>query len=293
MGAWAYIHISTSLFSSSSILGSFSALALGAVLLAVKTYPKTTRRPVPWYDWLLAFGGMAIGLYVTDPDIRRIAYRLGVLSPERWILGGLAVLLLLEATRRVAGCTLAWIALALHSLRQVRRLFSRPFCTAKARRGRGSPPYLYLDSDAILGCRSTSPPASSSPSYFFGQALYAVGGDKFLTDLALIAMGRYRGGPAKVSVVSSALFGTVSGSAVANVAVNGAITIPTDEAHRLSGAHGRGHRSGGVERRTDHAAGHGRGGVLNGRVSQYPLRSNRAGGGDPRRALLSRAIHPG
>ena len=60
----------------------------------------------------------------------------------------------------------------------------------------------------------------------FGQALYAVGGDKFLTDLALIATGRYRGGPAKVSVVSSALFGTVSGSAVANVVVDGAITIP-------------------------------------------------------------------
>jgi TRAP transporter 4TM/12TM fusion protein len=61
---------------------------------------------------------------------------------------------------------------------------------------------------------------------FFGQALYAVGGDRFITDVALIAMGRYRGGPAKVSVVSSALFGTVSGSAVANVAVDGAITIP-------------------------------------------------------------------
>src|SRR5262249_11154728 len=41
-----------------------------------------------------------------------------------------------------------------------------------------------------------------------------------------IATGRYRGGPAKVSVVSSALFGTVSGSAVANVVVDGAITIP-------------------------------------------------------------------
>ena len=61
---------------------------------------------------------------------------------------------------------------------------------------------------------------------FFGQALYAVGGDKFITDIALIVMGKYRGGPAKVSVVSSALFGTVSGSAVANVAVDGAITIP-------------------------------------------------------------------
>ena len=48
----------------------------------------------------------------------------------------------------------------------------------------------------------------------------------FLPILRLIVTGRYRGGPAKVSVVSSALFGTVSGSAVANVVVDGAITIP-------------------------------------------------------------------
>ena len=60
----------------------------------------------------------------------------------------------------------------------------------------------------------------------FGQALAAVGGDRFLTDLALVAMGRYRGGPAKVAVVSSTLFGTVSGSAVSNVVVDGALTIP-------------------------------------------------------------------
>ena len=60
----------------------------------------------------------------------------------------------------------------------------------------------------------------------FGRALYAVGGDRFLTDVALVAMGRFRGGPAKVAVVSSSLFGTVSGSAVANVVLDGAITIP-------------------------------------------------------------------
>jgi len=61
---------------------------------------------------------------------------------------------------------------------------------------------------------------------FFGHALYAVRGDRFLMEIALVLMGRYRGGAAKVSVVSSALFGTVSGSAVANVAVNGAFSIP-------------------------------------------------------------------
>ncbi len=86
--------------------------------------------------------------------------------------------------------------------------------------------YLYLDSNALLGVPLTVAASVVIAFIFFGQALYAVGGDKFITDIALIAMGKYRGGPAKVSVVSSALFGTVSGSAVANVAVDGAITIP-------------------------------------------------------------------
>src|SRR5204862_2760002 len=82
------------------------------------------------------------------------------------------------------------------------------------------------DSNAMLGLPIDVAAGVVVAFILFGQALYAVGGDKFLTDLALIATGRYRGGPAKVSVVSSALFGTVSGSAVANVVVDGAITIP-------------------------------------------------------------------
>jgi TRAP transporter 4TM/12TM fusion protein len=53
-----------------------------------------------------------------------------------------------------------------------------------------------------------------------------VGGDRFLTDVAMLAMGRFRGGAAKMAIVSSSLYGTVSGSAVANVVVDGAITIP-------------------------------------------------------------------
>ena len=63
----------------------------------------------------------------------------------------------------------------------------------------------------------------------FGAILKAVKGDTFITDLALVAMGRYRGGAAKVSIVASTLFGMVSGSAVSNVAVVGPISIPMME----------------------------------------------------------------
>lgn len=60
----------------------------------------------------------------------------------------------------------------------------------------------------------------------FGNLLFTSGGGQFLTDLSMRAMGRYRGGPAKMSVLSSSLFGTMTGSAAANVAFTGMVTIP-------------------------------------------------------------------
>src|ERR671924_638622 len=205
-------------------LSLFLALALGSVFIAVKAYPKQSGEQVPWYDWLLALGGLAIGLYVTIL-YPTIAYRLGVLSPDRWIFGGLALILILEATRRVAGGTLAWLALGVILYTRAAEWLPGIFYSKSASWPR-IVSYLYLDSNGMLGLPLDVAAGVVVAFILFGQALYAVGGDKFLTDLALIATGRYRGGPAKVSVVSSALFGTVSGSAVANVVVDGAITIP-------------------------------------------------------------------
>ncbi|MEE8109740.1 MAG: TRAP transporter fused permease subunit, partial [bacterium] len=60
----------------------------------------------------------------------------------------------------------------------------------------------------------------------FGQLLNSIGGSRCFTDIAMLTMGRFRGGPAKIAVVGSALFGSISGSAVANVVATGVITIP-------------------------------------------------------------------
>src|SRR5919108_2835585 len=205
-------------------LSLFLALALGSVFIAVKAYPKQSGEQVPWYDWLLALGGLAIGLYVTIL-YPTIAYRFGVLSPDRGFFGGLALILALGATRRVAGGTLAWLALGVILYTKFAESMPGMFYSKSPSWARIAS-YLYLDSNAMLGLPIDVAAGVVVAFILFGQALYAVGGDKFLTDLALIATGRYRGGPAKVSVVSSALFGTVSGSAVANVVVDGAITIP-------------------------------------------------------------------
>src|SRR5690606_18672315 len=60
----------------------------------------------------------------------------------------------------------------------------------------------------------------------FGNLLIATGGSTFFTEISLASMGRYRGGSAKIAVAGSALFGTISGSAVANVVGTGVVTIP-------------------------------------------------------------------
>jgi len=223
---WALeIHHSLPLaFFKEQYLGLFLALGLGSIFLGVKAQQKEPGDGVPWYDWLLAAGGFLIGLYVTIL-YPTIAYRLGVLTPDRWILGGLAVFLILEATRRIAGWGLVWCALPCILYAKFAYLFPG-LLYAKGSSWERIATYLYLDASGILGLPLNVAASVIVAFIFFGRALYAVGGDKFLTDVALKVMGRYRGGAAKVAVVSSALFGTVSGSAVANVAVDGAITIP-------------------------------------------------------------------
>jgi TRAP transporter 4TM/12TM fusion protein len=61
---------------------------------------------------------------------------------------------------------------------------------------------------------------------FFGALLFRSGGSRFFTDISLALMGNFRGGSAKIAVTASALFGSISGSALANVASTGVITIP-------------------------------------------------------------------
>ena len=86
--------------------------------------------------------------------------------------------------------------------------------------------YLALDVNGVLGL----PPAVATTIVitflFFGQLLNLSGGTRFFTDIATLTMGRFRGGSAKIAVVASGFFGSVSGSAVANVAATGVVTIP-------------------------------------------------------------------
>jgi TRAP transporter 4TM/12TM fusion protein len=205
-------------------LGLFLGLALAGVFVAVRAHPGAPADRVPWYDWLLAAGGLAVGLYVAV-FFPAIAYTLGQTTPDRVALGALAILLVLEATRRLTGWALVTVAVACLAYAKLAGLLPAPL-TARSASWERLAVYLYLDANGLFGVALAVAAGIVVAFVFFGQALATAGGDRFLTDVALVAMGRFRGGPAKVAVVSSTLFGTVSGSAVSNVVVDGALTIP-------------------------------------------------------------------
>ncbi|HWO43628.1 MAG TPA: TRAP transporter fused permease subunit [Candidatus Eisenbacteria bacterium] len=205
-------------------LGLFLSLALCATFLVVPERASARRDRVPWYDIIAAAGGLAVGLYIFF-KYPRFVNSLGEIHPDRVAMGVITVILLAEASRRLTGWSLVIIAAVFLLYAFFAQLFPGPFY------GRGwsvqrVATYLYLDRNGIFG--QSLEVASGIVLIFilFGQILYRVGGAAFLTDFSLALMGRFRGGPAKMAIVSSSLFGTISGSAVANVVVDGTMTIP-------------------------------------------------------------------
>jgi TRAP transporter 4TM/12TM fusion protein len=211
-------------FFNEQYLGVFLGLGLAPVFLCTRASPRAPGTSVPAYDWVLAAGALAAGGYVAVM-YPTIAYSLGIITWDKLVLAVVAIVVALEAVRRIAGWALMWIAAACLLYAKFAWLFPG-LLNARGSSWQRIAVYLYLDTNGILGVPLAVTATIVVAYIFFGQALYAVGGDKFLTDIAMIAMGRYRGGAAKMAVVSSSLYGTVSGSAVANVVVDGAITIP-------------------------------------------------------------------
>jgi TRAP transporter 4TM/12TM fusion protein len=86
--------------------------------------------------------------------------------------------------------------------------------------------FLVLDSASLAGAALYIAVAVVMPFLILAQLLIMSGGSAFFSDLSIALTGRSRGGSGKIAILGSALFGSVSGSAVSNVASTGAITIP-------------------------------------------------------------------
>ena len=147
--------------------------------------------------------------------------------PNTWdlIFGGITILVVLEASRRVIGPSISIVAVvfllyAAYGQYVPGLLAHRPFPLSRIIG------FQYMTTEGIFGI----PLGVSSTFVFlfilFGAFIIKCGMGKFFTDLSMSIAGASPGGPAKVAVIASGFEGMISGSSVANVVTSGSITIP-------------------------------------------------------------------
>ncbi|MBX2836099.1 MAG: TRAP transporter fused permease subunit [Gammaproteobacteria bacterium] len=182
---------------------------------------------VRWYDWMLCIVGFGVAIFfATQTD--NILYSGWEFRAPRTVVicAGLLVLLSLEAVRRCAGFPLFVICAIFATF---------PLYTGHL------PGFLWgvqlspgetvlghaLGSESIIGIPIRVIADLLIGFIIFGVALTISGGGVFFMDLANAMMGHARGGPAKVAILSSGFFGSLSGSVISNVISTGSMTIPT------------------------------------------------------------------
>ncbi|MGI9414883.1 MAG: TRAP transporter permease [Hyphomicrobiales bacterium] len=175
-------------------------------------------------DSLLAALVLALFVYVAV-NYPSMQLSLALAPPAAVALGVIMIAGVLEATRRKTGPFLPILVLLLIGFAFVGPHLPDIFKTRPVTFSR-LVVYLGLDTNALFGKVMAIASIVVIPFIVFGHLLNAFGGSGFFARLAAASVGRFRGGPAKVSVVGSAVFGMVSGSAVANVASVGSVSIP-------------------------------------------------------------------
>lgn len=199
-----------------------------ATILGVTVLAGLVTRPLPG---LLRFADLALGIaaFLSWFWLARNyeGWLLDVTSrgPDRWIPATIAILATLEAARRHCGLVLAILGAAFMAYGFFGWLAPGIFEAAYLSPARFLL-YIYNDSNGVPGLVLSVVATQILGFIVFGAVLNTVGGSAALTQLALSIMGHRRGGPAKVAILASSLFGTLSGSTVANVMSTGVVTIP-------------------------------------------------------------------
>ena len=179
---------------------------------------------VPWFDWLLALVVAAAALYI--PYVfDDLAFRVGNPSTADVAMGTLLIVLLLEATRRSMGWPLPLIAIGFMAYALAGPVFPGLLKHAGASWSQ-LVNHQYLTSQGIYGVAVGVVATYVFHFVLFGVLATRIGLGQLFLDVASAVAGRYAGGPAKVSVFGSALFGMLSGSSVANAVTVGSLTIP-------------------------------------------------------------------
>ncbi|MBA4264966.1 MAG: C4-dicarboxylate ABC transporter [Comamonadaceae bacterium] len=203
------------------------ALHVGFVLLMIfALFPPMGGRSMVWraLGWVLGAVGFATGIYqwVFESDL---TLRAGELTQADWVVGVIAVALVFEAARRVMGWGLPLICMIF----LVYAMFGQYLPGNLAHRGYGLDQIVGQLGMGLEGIYGTPTYVSSTYIFLFilfGAFLEQAGMIRLFNDFAMGTVGHTRGGPAKVSVISSGLMGTINGSGVANVVTTGQFTIP-------------------------------------------------------------------
>jgi TRAP transporter 4TM/12TM fusion protein len=177
--------------------------------------------------WVEGLVGWVILLASIAFAWRFASYSIAIVTqpPEIVIGGGLMILALLEAVRRMAGISLVIVIIVIFGYTLFGQYLPPAFAAPETDLG-ATIAYVVGDPNAILGSPIAVAVVVVIPFIFMGEVLRISAGSSFFTDIAMAMVGKAPGGSAKVAVVSSGLFGTISGSAVANVVGTGVITIP-------------------------------------------------------------------
>jgi TRAP transporter 4TM/12TM fusion protein len=176
-------------------------------------------------DWALAAGAVVAVAHVPLIPLDELAFRVGNPTITDVVLGTVLVIVLFEATRRSVGWPLPIIA----SLFMLYALFGRSMPGILVHPGASFAQlidHLYLTTQGIYGIALGVVATYVFHFVLFGVFATRIGLGQLFLDCAAWVAGRYAGGPAKVAIFGSALFGMISGSSVANTVTVGSLTIP-------------------------------------------------------------------
>ena len=180
--------------------------------------------PVPWYDMVLAVLGLGASLYLAY-RYQELVNDFYFLRDESFAISVIIIPLIVEGLRRTAGWSLVGVLSVFLAYGFVGHLMPGKL-EGKKQAANSLIAYLGVDNVALMGLPMVIVCMVVVLFIFMGRLLVVSGASNWFTDLAAALMGRSRGGSAKIAVVASGLFGSISGSAVSNVASTGVITIP-------------------------------------------------------------------
>ncbi|MEI0612477.1 TRAP transporter permease [Brachyspira pilosicoli] len=195
--------------------------------LAYLLFPMKKDMPkdkLPWYDVIIAIVGACSWLYISI-NFDSLVRRAGIYNTTDIIIGIIGILILFEACRRIVGTPILIISLVF-IIYALFGAYAPGFLNHRGYSIQRLVSHLYYNTEGIMGT-----PIGASATFiflfiFFGALLDKTGIGQFFIDICNAIAGSYDGGPAKVAVLTSAMFGTVSGSSVSNTVGTGSFTIP-------------------------------------------------------------------